>query len=111
MSILLDIKGQLNSMRLAESKALWPLFEAVVNSIQSIEDSPNKECGRITIYAQREPNIQEKFETKEVLERFESFTIEDNGLGLNTANYKSFNTAYSTLKVKKGAKELAAFFG
>lgn len=42
-SFTLDIKGQLNSMRLSESKALWPLYEAVVNSIQAIEDSDNKE--------------------------------------------------------------------
>ena len=41
----LDIRGHLNSLRLAESKALWPLFEAVVNSIQSIEDSPNRDNG------------------------------------------------------------------
>lgn len=50
----LDIRGHLNSLRLAESKALWPLFEAVVNSIQSIEDSPNRDNGKITIFAQRE---------------------------------------------------------
>lgn len=40
--MLFDVQGQLNSMNLAESKALWPLFEAVVNSIQAIEESPNK---------------------------------------------------------------------
>ena len=45
----LDIRGHLNSLRLAESKALWPLFEAVVNSIQSIEDSPNRDNGKITM--------------------------------------------------------------
>lgn len=38
MGFRLNIKGQLNSIHLAEAKALWPLFEAVVNSIQSIED-------------------------------------------------------------------------
>lgn len=30
--MLLDLAGQLNSINLAESKALWPLFEAIVNS-------------------------------------------------------------------------------
>ena len=45
----LDIRGHLNSLRLAESKALWPLFEAVVNSIQSIEDSPNRDNGKTKI--------------------------------------------------------------
>ena len=62
----LDIRGQLNSMRLAESKALWPLFEAVVNSIQAIEDSPNKDCGKIDIFAQREPHMQIEMDRKDV---------------------------------------------
>ena len=56
--MLLDLAGQLNSINLAESKALWPLFEAIVNSIQAIEDSPNKDRGRITIMAEREPSMQ-----------------------------------------------------
>ena len=59
-SFVLDIRGQLNNIRLAESKALWPLFEAVVNSIQAIEDSPNKNNGRIHISAQREISYNEK---------------------------------------------------
>ena len=45
-SFTLDIKGQLNSMRLSESKALWSIYEAVANSIQAIEDSENKEHGK-----------------------------------------------------------------
>ena len=83
----LDIRGHLNSLRLAESKALWPLFEAVVNSIQSIEDSPNRDNGKITIFAQREDQDPNLTIQKDVLERFESFVIEDNGNGMNTANY------------------------
>lgn len=57
----LDIKGQLNNMRLSESKALWPLFEAVVNAIQAIEDSSNRKNGKITIFAQREMTGQENW--------------------------------------------------
>ena len=105
MGFLFDIKGQLNTIRLADSKALWPLFEAVVNSIQSIEDSPNRDCGKIVIRAHRKPStsIQCSLEQKDSLERFESFSVTDNGMGLNKENYKSFNTAYSTLKVQKGS--------
>ncbi len=111
MGFLFDIKGQLNTMRLADSKALWPLFEAVVNSIQSIEDSPNRNSGKIMIHAYRNPPAftQIAMGQKESLERFESFSITDNGLGLNEANYRSFNTAYSTLKVKKGCKGIGRF--
>lgn len=110
--MLLDLAGQLNSINLAESKALWPLFEAIVNSIQAIEDSPNKDCGRITIMAEREPSMQTqvKQDQKELLEKFESFTVIDNGIGFNDTNYHSFRTAYSTLKVKKGCKGIGRFF-
>lgn len=109
--MLLDLAGQLNSINLAESKALWPLFEAIVNSIQAIEDSPNKDRGRITIMAEREPSMQTqvKQDQKELLEKFESFTVIDNGIGFNDTNYHSFRTAYSTLKVKKGCKGIGRF--
>lgn len=106
----LDIHGQLNNIRLAESKALWPLFEAVVNSIQAIEDSPNRENGKIYISAIRELIYQESLDSnRDILEKFESFTVSDNGIGLDSANYKSFNTAYSTLKAKKGCKGIGRF--
>lgn len=106
----LDIRGQLNNIRLAESKALWPLFEAVVNSIQAIEDSPNRENGKIYISAIRELIYQESLDSnRDILEKFESFTVSDNGIGLDSANYKSFNTAYSTLKAKKGCKGIGRF--
>ncbi len=109
-SFVLDIRGQLNNIRLAESKTLWPLFEAVVNSIQAIEDSPNKNNGKICITVQREITYMESLDsTKDILEKFESFTITDNGVGLDNENYKSFNTAYSTLKAKKGCKGIGRF--
>ena len=61
-----DIQGQLNNMKLSPSKAMWPLFEAVVNSIQSIEDLPIPNKGKITILArkyQTTPQLH-KFQTK-----------------------------------------------
>lgn len=114
MGFRLNIKGQLNSIHLAEAKALWPLFEAVVNSIQSIEDSPNKTCGKIEIYAQREDTGEIRLDDgkpdkDEPLEKFESFTIADNGLGFNTKNYESFQTAYSMHKISKGCKGIGRF--
>ena len=106
----LDIRGQLNNIRLAESKALWPLFEAVVNSIQAIEDSPNKNQGKIFISAVRDSVYQGTVDTgREALEKFESFIITDNGIGMDSSNYRSFNTAYSTLKAKKGCKGIGRF--
>lgn len=105
----LDIKGQLNNMRLGENRALWPLFEAVVNSIQAIDDSSNGENGEINILAKRENQNQTSLSKNEPLGRFESFSIADNGIGMNTENYNSFNTAYTTLKIKKGCKGIGRF--
>jgi hypothetical protein len=36
----INIKGQINTVSLPDYKALWPLFETIVNSIQSI-DTPS----------------------------------------------------------------------
>lgn len=104
----LDIAGQLNSIKLSESKALWPLFETIVNSIQSIEDSPNKSCGQITIFAQRSDSTYQTSLPNQI-EHIESFIVTDNGCGFNSENYKSFNTAYSTFKIKKGCKGIGRF--
>lgn len=105
-----DIQGQLNSMQLASSKALWPLFEAVVNSIQSIEDSPNYGKGKISIFAHREKTrIADPVFERTFLEKIEAFSITDNGNGLDEKNYQSFNTAYSTLKFQKGCKGIGRF--
>ncbi|WP_319403971.1 hypothetical protein [uncultured Anaeromusa sp.] len=105
----LNIQGQLNSIKLSETKALWPLFEAIVNSIQSIEDSNNKNCGKISIFAQRETDVQTNLIDNENLGRFKSFIVTDNGSGFDSGNYESFNTAYSAFKVKKGCKGIGRF--
>ena len=104
----IDINGQLNNIRLGTSKALWPLFEAIINAIHSIEDSPNKDSGKITITAIRDDELKIPYEQSE-LSRINSFIIEDNGIGFNEENYLSFNTAYSTLKIKKGCKGIGRF--
>ena len=105
-----DIKGQLRSMNLADSRALWPLFEAVVNAIQAIEDSPNRETGKISIFVHRDNIRIAAGEMEKVSsEKIEAFSISDNGIGLDQTNYDSFKSAYSTLKVQKGCKGIGRF--
>lgn len=107
-----NINGLLQDMKLAESKSLWPLFEAVVNAIQAIEDSSNKDSGKITVFVHRENTRIEAGEMAKVSsEKIESFTITDNGVGLDTKNYESFLSAYSTYKVQKGCKGIGRFCG
>ena len=112
MAITVNIAGQVGQIRLAQSKALWPLFETVINSVQSLEDTdtPKKQ---ITVEALRNPNVQlrmnEKGETEEELSRFFEFVVTDNGMGFTEENYNSFLEAYSQLKVKKGCKGIGRF--
>ena len=105
----LDIRGQLNSMNLPSSKALWPLFETVVNAIQSIEDSENRANGIINISVEREDQTQLMIDEEVPLGRITSFSITDNGVGFTKDNYNSFNTAYSSYKIAKGCKGIGRF--
>ncbi len=105
----IDIRGQLNSMSLPASKALWPLFETVVNAIQAIEESPNRQNGKIDILVEREEQAQFNMEEEIPLGQMVAFTVTDNGIGFTPANYDSFNTAYSTYKVAKGCKGIGRF--
>ena len=41
----IDIEGTLNNLSLSEKKGLLPLYEAIINSIQAISDSINKDKG------------------------------------------------------------------
>lgn len=109
-SFKFDIKGQLNTIQLGAPKALWPLFEAVINSIQAIEDRGEDIQGEVIIEAHIDEVPEGLFKGERVhQERFNSFTVIDNGIGLNTRNYDSFNTAYSTLKVARGCKGIGRF--
>lgn len=104
---MLDIRGQLNNIKLGESQALLPLFEAVVNSIQAI--GPEVQNGKIEIKAYREKVVQQNLVGNSALGKIVSFEITDNGVGFNEANYSSFNTAYSTYKLKIGGKGIGRF--
>ena len=39
MPFTISVAGQVGQIKLAQAKALWPLFETVINSIQSLEDT------------------------------------------------------------------------
>lgn len=86
---------------------MWPLFETIINSIQSLEDSDVTEK-KIVIDALRSEHVQlkadEQGNTVEEFAHFEFFVVTDNVNGFNTENYTSFLEAYSQLKVKKGCK-------
>jgi len=87
---------------LPSSEPLLPLYEAIVNSIQSIEDANMLDGeGFIDVSIERvsQMTFVEGWETD-----IENIIIKDNGIGFNDENYTSFDTYASDFKLKKGCK-------
>jgi len=99
-----DLSGYLETEPLAKSKPLFPLFEAIANSIHAVEDTDKKDK-QIHIHLKRDKN---QYDIDKNLLRGTNhiigFVITDNGIGFTEGNYKSFNTSYSTYKQSRGGK-------
>lgn len=105
--MLVDIKGRVKNTNLPYQKPLLPLFEAVINSFQSLENVDGEKF--ITITAIRDDSqIELELQDKNV-NPINSFIIEDNGVGFDDANYTSFDTSDSTYKSLEGGKGVGRF--
>lgn len=89
MALTTNLEGRVRNLRLPKSKALMPLFEAVVNAVQSIEDNQSND-GVISIDIYRTDD------------KIMSFLIRDNGIGFNDDNLESFRTLDSNYKRARG---------
>jgi len=103
-----DIVGKIKRMRLFKSQALLPLFEAIVNSIHSIQRL-NIENGCIDISFTRDTSQGSLFEDGVNINSIKDFFIKDNGEGFNDVNYTSFRSANSTLKLEMGGQGVGRF--
>jgi hypothetical protein len=102
----LDLIGRIENTNLSTSKPLLPLFEAIINSIQAIEARRIRD-GIISIQIERTEDLFN--DEGENVHPLKSFTISDNGIGFNDANFKSFNKADTTLKKSIGGKGIGRF--
>lgn len=89
---------------------LMPMFEAIVNSIQSIQIN-NIQNGRIDIVIDRINEQQQSLPTFEntKVQPIKNIHITDNGKGFNDENLASFLKAFSTYKSKYGCKGIGRF--
>lgn len=98
----INFQGLVELHTLPTSEPLLPLYEAVVNSIQSINQA-NISDGSIYIKIEREDSLslleKETWETD-----IENIIIHDNGSGFTEDNFKSFNTYASDFKKMLGCK-------
>lgn len=104
MNLNTSLKGRLRNTNLPKTNVLFPLFEAVVNSIHSIDSAlklnPTLE-GIITIKIIRSTQTTTSSETKSDIIGFE---VIDNGVGFNSDNFTSFQTLDSEYKIALGCR-------
>jgi hypothetical protein len=97
-----NLEGRLRKNRLPKKQALLPLFEAIVNSIDSLIDMSQSEK-EIKIYIIREDILRYKSD-EDSLGKIIGFWIEDNGAGFNKQNFEAFNELDTLNKIDKGGK-------
>ncbi|MGE6435824.1 hypothetical protein [Shewanella baltica] len=103
MSLQTNLKGRLRNTSLPKSHGLMPVFEAVVNSIHSIEENGNSDNGKVILRINRATQGSLDFDAK-LLQPIVGFTISDNGCGFDETNFKSFETLDSDHKIDKGCR-------
>jgi anti-sigma regulatory factor (Ser/Thr protein kinase) len=101
-----NLEGKIRNLPSFKSEALLPLFEAIVNAIQAIDERGNGTTGEITIRVAREP--KGLFDDVPDLP-IRDFVITDNGIGFNDINFDSFETSDSGHKEALGGKGIGRF--
>ena len=92
--MLVDIVGKVRNTQLPLSKPLLPLYEAIINSIEAIEDANNTN-GRIDVFIKREKggledrdgNVLDTIVGFAHKSRFDVIVIGSRGLGTPKASY------------------------
>lgn len=100
-----NLRGQVAQTKLPKWKALLPLFEAIMNSYQAIQEREAIASGYIDVTVEREQQLN----LGDGVAKPISFTIRDNGAGFHDDNFESFNTAFSEHKASQGGKGLGRF--
>lgn len=100
----LDLRGRVGNTKLPLSSGLYPLFEAISNSIHSLEES-KQSTGQIDIEIVRGSSERSLIDGEPLSNNpIIGFVIHDNGVGFTDENYKSFQTSDTTKKKLKGGK-------
>jgi hypothetical protein len=102
----INFPNYVETIKLPSVKALYPLFEAISNSIDSIEESKVKD-GRIVVVLERQKQgllEKEDVEENKELLPIENLIIEDNGVGFKEANFGAFSELNTVWKKNKGGK-------
>ena len=109
IAINTSLTGRLRNTSLPKSHALLPLFEAVVNAIQAIDevhDGMDAAAVEIEILRAEQPPLpgaDHEFGTP-ALAPIVGFEVRDNGEGFHDSNFDSFQTLDSEYKAAHGGR-------
>lgn len=111
-SFSVNIRGRVKNTNLPFSHPLIPVFEAIVNSFEAI-DERRQYCPDDNYYIK----INVRYDGQRALYEEDnknarnpkSFIIEDNGIGFTNDNYDSFLTSDSSYKETRGGKGVGRF--
>ncbi len=109
MAISTSLSGRLRNTLLPKTHPLWPLFEAVVNAIQAVDENhETMDSARIEIEILRDRQAPFQFgadhEISAIAESISGFVITDNGEGFHDENLASFETLDSEYKSAHGCR-------
>lgn len=106
-----SLTGRVKNTSLPKKRGLLPLFEAVVNSIEAIEDrfsvnGDEKHQGRIEILIRRDDRQQglDLSQDQRSERQISSFEVTDNGIGFTNENWSSFQELDFTHKTERGCR-------
>jgi hypothetical protein len=102
-----DVVGRVRNVQLPTSKPLLPVFEAIMNSIQAIEDSGGSD-ERIEVEVLRDSGgLFAEHERSEA--DITGFVVRDRGIGFDDQNFQAFITSDTTFKASRGGKGIGRF--
>ncbi len=103
-----NLRGKVRNFDLPKNRPLIPLYEAIVNSINAIDERAERlgsYRGVISIEVLRERTLLSESDSNTV----RGFIVKDNGIGFNETNMKSFMEADSDYKINIGGKGVGRF--
>lgn len=94
-----NFKNRVRNFKFSVNDVFIPLYEAIVNSMQAIEETKNFKNSFINIKIERD-----SYRIADYISGIFSIEITDNGIGFVEHNYESFCTSDSDYKVEIGGK-------
>jgi hypothetical protein len=103
-----NIKGLVRTLDLRHNQGMMPLYEAVSNAMDAVEDRTGKLAdGRIEIHLLRKQDLASS--GTDQVQPVDGVRVVDDGVGFDAKHLASFRQAYTEHKLKSGGKGVGRF--